>query len=209
MSNLQSEFIEFNLSKFGYASIESFFENFYLKAIIDSYQRLDKSISIENDIRDRFIYDFYNNSPILKKWLQLKILHVNWERWVLKNENELGREDLSFELSGLDFIIECKRLKNASLKYLDEGLKRFVHLEYAENDEYAGMIGFIISGNTKNIYTKLQTKCKSFYYSENDFCKQGVETWAESFKSCHNRTNDTKIKIFHLFFDFKIKPSVS
>lgn len=207
MSNLPTEFIEFNLSKFGYTSVESFVENFYLKAVIDSYQRLDKSISVENDIRDRFIFDFYNDSPILKGWLQLKILHVNWERWVLKNDTELGRADLSFELSGLDFIVECKRLRNANPKYLDEGLKRFVHLEYAEDDEYAGMIGFIISGNKITICDELQTKCKSFYYAENDFCNQRVEGWETSFKSCHNRTNDTNIKIFHLFFDFKVTSS--
>lgn len=207
MSNLPTEFIKFNLSKFGYTSVESFVENFYLKAVIDSYQRLDKSISVENDIRDRFIFDFYNVSPILKGWLQLKILHVNWERWVLKNDTELGRADLSFELSGLDFIVECKRLRNANPKYLDEGLKRFVHLEYAEDDEYAGMIGFIISGNKITICDELKTKCKSFYYTENDFCNQRVEGWETSFKSCHNRTNDTNIKIFHLFFDFKVTSS--
>ncbi len=205
MNNLQLDFIEFNLSKFGYTTIEDLIENCYLKAIVDSYQRVDKNISIENDIRDRFVHDFYHVSPILKKWLQLKILHVNWERWVFKNENDLGRADLSFELSGLDFIVECKRLKDARLEYVNNGVKRFVDLEYAKGDTYAGMLGFIISGEMEIIYGKLQNKCKAFNYSENDFCKQGFDGWKNAFKSCHNRTDNSEIKIYHLFFGFKIK----
>jgi hypothetical protein len=207
MNSLQSEFIEFNLAKFGYTSTKDLIENFYLKAIGDSYQRVNKTISIENDIRDRFIYDFYHVSPILKNWLQLKILHVNWERWVFKNDNELGRADLSFELPGFDFIIECKKLKDDSPKYVNDGLKRFVDLEYAKKDEYAGMIGFIISGKTEIIISKLQTKCKAFNYSENEFCEQRLNNCKNSFNSCHIRSDDSEIKIYHLFFDFKFEKS--
>lgn len=202
MNSLQSEFIEFNLSKFGFKSIEDLIENFYLKSIVDSYNRINKTISIENDIRDRFINDFYHVSPIIKKWLQLQILHVNWERWVFKKDSELGRADLSFEISGLDFIVECKRLKNASQKYIDDGLHRFIKLEYAENDTYSGMLGFIINGDIKTIKSSLFQKCKSVNLLKSDFSKSNYNAWTNSFKTAHSRVDNSEIKIYHLFFEF-------
>jgi hypothetical protein len=115
----------------GYQSKQDLIENLFIKSIYDTYNRVDKNVGIENEIRDRFIYDFYHNSTLLKGLINKNILFVNWERWVFKNEVDLGRTDLSFAISGIEFIVECKRLKNASSQYIDEGLYRFINKDYS------------------------------------------------------------------------------
>src|SRR3990170_1634489 len=147
MSTSQLDFINSNLSKLGYSSKQDIIENLFIKSLLISYNRIDKTIGIENEIRDRFIKDLYTTDSEIKKWLQNKIIYLDWENWVFTSEYELARTDITFKLTGLEFIIECKRLKSTDKAYIDEGLERFINLKYSKNDEHAGMIGFVVSGD--------------------------------------------------------------
>lgn len=200
--NKKNQFLKFGITCLGYKSQQDLIENLYIKSIYDSYNRIHKSIGIENEIRDRFIYDFYYKSPYLKKLIQTNILFVNWERWVFKNESDLGRTDLSFAISGFEYVVECKRLKDASQKYVDEGLMRFINEDYSKNESYVGMIGFIISSKIENIYSKLEDKCLNKYYLDNDFSKKKIIYGKYSFTSSHSRVNKNPINVYHLFFKF-------
>ncbi|TAF63740.1 MAG: hypothetical protein EAZ55_12800, partial [Cytophagales bacterium] len=90
-------------------------------------------------------------------------------------------------------------------KYLEEGLQRFIELKYAERDNFAGMLGFIIAGKPENIVKNLKKKVRSFHPAPD------IEAWLSkkcldqplSFQSKHLRNNDTEIHIFHLFFDVR------
>ncbi|MBU0473011.1 MAG: hypothetical protein KKF62_02480 [Bacteroidetes bacterium] len=201
----KNQFIQFGLGMLGYQSKQDLIENLFIKSIYDTYSRVDKNIANENDIRDRFIYDFYHNSTLLKGLINKNILFVNWERWVFKNEVDLGRTDLSFAISGIEFIIECKRLKNASPKYISDGLSRFVNKNYSENESYAGMIGFIIEGNIKSICSTLKEKCKQESYFESDFVRSKVDNSETSFATSHNREGADVINIYHLFLEFNLE----
>lgn len=201
--NKKEQFIRNGLGCLGYKSKQDIIENLYLKAIVDSYNRIDKNIGIENDIRDRFVHDFYYKSPLLTKWIQSNIIFVNWERWVFKNETDLGRADLSFAISGLEFIVECKRLKNANQKYIDEGLHRFLNNEYSENESCSAMLGFIIEGNIKDIRLGILRKCETENYIQNEFTQQKYTDWEHNFKTTHSRKNNSEINVYHLFFEFK------
>ena len=101
------------------------------------------------------------------------------------------------------FIIECKRLQNASQKYIDEGLRRFIDKEYSANENYASMIGFVINDNIEKICVSLSGKCKTENYINSDFVRQKYTGWKHNFKTTHSRENSKKINIYHLFFDFK------
>lgn len=201
--NSKEQFIQYGLGCLGYKSKQDLIENLYLKAIIDTYQRIDKSIGIENDIRDRFVADFHFASPFLMKWIQSNIIYVNWERWVFKNENDLGRADLSFAISGLEFIVECKRLKNASQKYIDEGLHRFLNNEYSPNESCSAMLGFVIEGNIEEIRLGILGKCVKEKFVNNVFSQQKYAEWDHSFNTSHTRKDNSEINIYHLFFEFK------
>ena len=199
----KQQFIRNGLSCLGYKSKQDLIENLYLKAIIDSYNRINKNIGIENDIRDRFIYDFYFKSPLLMRWIQANIIFVNWERWVFKNETDLGRADLSFAISGFEFIVECKRLENANQKYIKEGLHRFINNEYSKNESCSAMLGFVISGNIEEIKIEISKKCEKEKYVNNYFSKQKYSDWEYSFNTTHLRKDNFEINIYHLFFEFK------
>jgi len=200
--NKKEQFIQNGLGCLGYKSKQDLIENLYLKAIVDSYHRIDKSIGIENDIRDRFVHDFYNTSPLLMKWIQSNIIYVNWERWVFKSDIDLGRADLSFAISGLEFILECKRLKNASQKYIDEGLYRFLNNEYSANESCSAMLGFVIDGNIEDIRLEILKKCVKEKSIQDGFSQQKYTDWEYSFKTTHSRKNNSEINVYHLFFEF-------
>ncbi len=203
MSN-KNQFVQFGLGMLGYKSKQDLIENLFIKSIFDTYSRLDKNIGIENDIRDRFIYDFYQVSAILKGLINTNILFVNWERWVFKNEDDLGRTDLSFAISGIEFVVECKKLNSASSQYIDEGLHRFINKNYSENESYAGMIGFVVKGDIKSICSLLKVKCKQESYCENDFVLSKKIIAENTFVTSHFRNGIDAINIYHLFLEFNI-----
>ena len=200
--NKKGQFIALNLGCLGYKSKQDLIENLYLKAISDTYNRINKHIGIENDIRDRFIYDFYHVSPLLKKLIQTNIIYVDWERNVFKNAEDLGRTDISFAISGFEFIIECKRMKNASQKYIDEGLTRFINGEYSSEESYAGMIGFITEGNPEYIYEKMKARCKTESFINSSFVAETLNGFKHYFKTTHKRKKMPIVNIYHLFLQF-------
>lgn len=200
MSDSQSDFLNFNLSKLDYSSKKDIIENLFIKSLVDNYNRVDKNIGVENEIRDRIVRDLYSVDSDIKKWLQLKIIYLDWENWVFTPEFELGRTDIVFKLTGLQFIIECKRVRDSSNAYISEGLERFISLKYAQGDEFAGMLGFTIAGDKVEICKELKGKI--------DILSHTISTsdifFSSSFNSNHNRIDQTQIEIYHLFFDFNL-----
>jgi len=199
MSDSQSDFINYNLSKLGYSSKQDIIENLFIKSLVDSYNRVDKNIGVENEIRDRIVRDLYTVDSRIKFWLQYKIIYLDWENWVFTPEFELGRTDIAFKLTGLQFIIECKRLRNASNAYITEGLDRFISLQYAQGDEFAGMMGFIIAGDKVTICKELRGKIKALEHTTS----LSEIYYSSSFNSDHIRNDKSQIGIYHLFLDFK------
>lgn len=200
MSNSQSDFINSNLSKLGYSTKQDIIENLFIKSLIESYNRIDKNIGVENEIRDRFVKDLHTTDSEIRRWLQLKIIFLDWENWVFTDEFELARTDIAFKLTGLEFIIECKRLKSPDKAYIDEGLERFIKLKYSKGNEVAGMIGFVVSGNSANICKKLRDKIEVLDHTTS------IRNFSalNRFESYHNIVNKSQICVYHLFFDFKL-----
>jgi len=196
--------MNFALDKLGYKSKQDLFKNLYLKALIDSYRRIGRTSTLENPIRDQFVDDLEQINPLTKNLIREQILILNWERWLMDSEGKKSRADISFSISGLEFIIECKRLEYADSKYLDDGVKRFVALKYAKNNTHAGMIGFVISGDVDKITNNLKPKIGHFYFSSGSekLLDKKCCAWKHSFQSRHNRTDGTAIHLYHLFFDF-------
>jgi len=201
MSSSQSDFINSNLSKLGYSTKQDIIENLFIKSLIESYNRIDKNIGFENEIRDRFRDDLYfHDDSILKKWLQGNIVFLDWENWLFTNDKKLARTDMTFKLSGMKFIVECKRLKSPDKAYIDEGLERFINLKYSGGDEYAGVIGFVISGDSEIVCNELRFRIQIL---EHTTSIEDISNMV-GFESFHKRIDITQICIYHLFFDFKL-----
>jgi hypothetical protein len=202
----QLDFIKANTSALGFTSKRDLIENLYLKSIAESYYRVKQTVSTENDIRDRFMLDLYTTDSTLKNWLQLKVIYLNWENWVFTPELSLARADISFKITGFEFIIECKRLKFADKQYFDEGLTRFTSTKYSKGDEFAGIIGFVTSNKEDNILTTLSNSVKTYDYIESDFSSSTLPHIKSSFLSSHKRADNTMIHVYHMFFSFSKLP---
>ena len=175
---------------------------------MDAYQRINKAGALENEIRDRFILDLEKENKLTRDLIQNEILQLDFERPHFISSIEKRRTDIVFFISGFgSFTIECKRLFKESSKnkeYIDEGLKRFIELEYSEKETYAGMIGFIISGDIITIATNLSKRVKDYFFALNqsNLITKRCADWNYSFQSKHHRINKTKIHMYHLFFEF-------
>ena len=201
MSASQADFVASNLSKLGYSSKRDIIEKLYIASLRQSYQRITKSISTENEIRDRFCDDLYKHpQSSIRNWLQLRIIYLDWENWGFASDGTKTRSDFNFKFSGMQFVIECKRLSYADKAYIDEGLERFVTLKYAQGDEYAGMIGFVISGDQYKISEGLQKKIKILDHTLAVIPTSPVPL----FNTSHKRSDASEIELYHMFFDFVI-----
>ncbi|MDX2302190.1 MAG: hypothetical protein NW226_05285 [Microscillaceae bacterium] len=202
-----SEILKAFILKFlGYKSQEDIVENLYLKSFLDAYDRI-KELDfkfLEEKIRDLFIKDFETENEYTQELLKERTIILTWERWYYLEKEEKSRADISFSFSGSDFVLECKKLSFADKKYLEEGIQRFIELKYAEKDNFAGMIGFIVSGNAERIVQNLKRKVKNFYPAPEmeEVIKLKVLEHALSFQSKHLRINDHSVHLYHLFFDF-------
>ncbi|RZK40354.1 MAG: hypothetical protein EOO90_15260 [Pedobacter sp.] len=197
-----ADFVNNNLKALGFSSKRDLIENLYLKSLIESYGRIAHTVANENDIRDRFMVDLYNTPSQLKNWLQFKIMYLDWENWKFTPEFKLVRADISFKITGCEFIIECKRLKSPDHLYFDEGLNRFITHHYSKGDDYAGMIGFIINDKDYHILKGLSGKVKNYNYVANDFTTSSFTGFKNSFLSSHTRTDLSVINVYHMLFSF-------
>ena len=179
-------------------------EDMCFLAIIDSYHRVKYVKGIanfnENSIRDQFIIDLEKKNDIIKHALDNYLINIIPESYdALKKK----RSDIRFILNIIqrNLIFECKKLKTAEERYLNDGLIRFIRLEYAENEDDAGMIGFIIHDTDFSpIIRKLKEKIRKFHF---DTLIDGpLYEHPHSFQSVHIRIDHRKIKIGHFFFAF-------
>jgi len=197
-----ADFVNANLKALGYSSKRDLIENLYLGSLIESYGRIAHTIANENDIRDRFMADLYKTPSKLSGWLQNKVMYLDWENWKFTPELKLVRADISFKITGCEFIIECKRLKSPDHLYFDEGLNRFITHHYSKGDEYAGMIGFIINDKDDHILSGLSSKVKNYNYVTTDFTASTFDAIKSSFLSSHTRTDLSVINVYHMLFSF-------
>ncbi len=195
-------------SKIPFKSKADLYENLYLQAIIDSYGFVDKHKGKEEEIRDRFYADLTQRNPLTKYWFDLELLDIGFEKWKMDNSNDKSRVDLSFFWSGFGhFEIECKRLFQQPSKneaYLNDGLVRFINLKYADKNEYAGMIGFVVTGAIDKIQNELANRILDFH-SDNTATNNQELNWKNSFVSYHEKKDHNKIMIYHLLFQFTDK----
>ena len=169
------------------------------KALIDSYQRVRNIKGItklgENNIRNQFIIDMETQNEIINHALESNIIKIIPESCDLVKRN---RPDIVFFIPHIcDLIFECKKLSSDENRYLNDGLIRFISLDYAEKESEAGMIGFTLD---VDIPQKLKGKIKKFHCSK--FIDKTVLNFPDSYKSIHTCNNAKKILISHFFFYF-------
>lgn len=190
-----------------FKSYSDLVENLYIKALIDSFQRLQATpgikSQIENVIRNHLAYDLEKNNSILRPYLQNKILKLTKENTILQSPLVSGRTDIEFFMSFYgDFVVECKNLKSAEQRYITDGVSRFTTEFYSKDDSEAGMIGFIVGGNISSITPNLSIRVEkesTFDKTLKSHLSLKCLAYKDSFHSSHTRPTKGAILIHHLF----------
>jgi len=179
-------------------------EELCFKSLIDSYRRVKQIEGIEslneNRIRDEFVVDLEKKNELIRHAIDNHIIIVIPENW---DAVKRRRADIRFDLSIIrrNLIFECKRLQSAESRYLDDGLVRFIRLEYSEQEDDAGMLGFVIKPkNLIDVISGIKAKVCQFHFLR--LIDKQVLGWPYSFQSLHVRIDSRKILICHLFFEF-------
>jgi hypothetical protein len=202
-------FYKFGKEKIVVKSKQDVYEKIYFRSIIDSYHKIDKSVGLENDIRDRIVLHLIKEHHFTSPLFQLELIHIFPETINFVSETERSRSDICFMWGDWGrFIVECKRLFQQPSKnkpYLDDGLIRFINLKYSETNQIAGMVGFVVSGDLNMIFEKTCQDTQSFHPTNPS---KPIKTptnsnWNHSFTSFHERTDKSDITIYHLFFEFR------
>lgn len=169
--------------------LEGFLRNVYIQKYVRQNKRKYGLGHVLFLVETGEIDKKYHNSG----YLDIQVLNINIE--------DVGNEDEYF-------TFECKRLENNAKNqaYIDNGILRFVQNKYAKKMPFSGMIGFVekaqkgiplIASDLKLRINKLPTTIKEF-----DSISQ--ETGFEfSYRSKHNRIENTPIELTHLLFDFE------
>ena len=202
------KFYQYGKEKIKVTSKQDVYEKIYLRAVIESYAVINKSTGLENQIRDRLAWYLQKEHPFTSPLFQYEILDIVPERINLVTKTERSRADLCFHWSDWGrFTFECKRLFHQPSKnkpYLDDGLIRFIEMKYTRTNQYAAMIGFVVSGKIDSIFETIANDTEKFHPSNPP---QAIKTpinkyWKLSFTSFHERENKENIQIYHLLFEF-------
>lgn len=217
----KKDFSDMQTFRSKYKTFQEVVEKLYLPSIIDTYSRVKilkniKSKS-ENEIRNSFEYDLCQLNTIIKNYISNQTITLNSESQII-TKNDLFRTDIKLFCCWYrkTFIIECKKLNgsnsatyikggNRAGVYEVNGIERFTTSTYGANDDFAGMIGFVVDTDCQNITDTLKTKVEKFEYhiSSKKLLSTFCSTWQYSFQSKHLRAGKKEIHIYHLFFEFK------
>ncbi len=179
-------------------------EEICFNALINSYERVKMVNKIENlnenRIRDEFVVDLELRNDLIRHAIDNYIIIIVPESY---NAVKRKRSDIEFILPGNErkIVFECKKLFSAERRYLNDGLIRFIRLEYAEKEKDAGMIGFVIKPkDLSKIISEIKRKVSKFHFHA--LVDKPVCNYPYSFQSVHIRQNYSEILIFHFFFEF-------
>jgi hypothetical protein len=108
------------------------------------------------------------------------------------------------------FSFECKRLKDLGKNqlYIDQGIRKYVENAYARAMPFAGMIGFVESGDIVRIKDDINLRLsKSNQTGELTTIEilrffEVEENFEFSYSSKHERIQNSPIALYHLFFDY-------
>jgi hypothetical protein len=188
---------------------EDLIENVFLNSLIESYSKIKDIDKIQDlsepQIRNKFQHDLIYSNALIKDLIKENIITFTVENQIINKDNELMRTDIEFIINGVvRFVVECKKIRTANKsQYIDKGISRFILSEkYTnKNDKYAGMCSFIFQSDVNKLINGIKEKIKQYKLIKLD--NNIICNFQYSFRSKHNKMDNTDILIYHLFFEMK------
>ena len=204
---------------------DKFWKDWIFYCLLSFYQEFDRKIlkqkiekipsRVEKTIAD-FIRDYLIQNPEFDGVCGFII-----NREPLNDGNIEGYYDIKIQHSSWKnrmFCFECKNLKekqdlinkyvyhNKENQIFDGGVYRFFNGKYAQNQDFGGMIGFVLEGNYLNIKAKIHEKLNEKFdiSPEGDLVNKkiadnSIQENDFTFDSYHHRKN-REFVIHHLLF---------
>lgn len=116
------------------------------------------------------------------------------------------------------FVWEAKRVGDKRVdqqysklnsEYVNEGIYRFIRREYASGLDDAGMLGYVLAGSVSNIVGDINASIgnirKNPPLPESEHLQKAppIDDFEDLYRSNHIRTNQTYIRLHHLFLSFE------
>lgn len=116
------------------------------------------------------------------------------------------------------FVWEAKRVGDKRIdpeysdlnsEYVNEGIYRFIKGEYAGSLDDAGMLGYVLAGSVSNIVGDINASMgnirKNPPLPDSDHLQKvtPIDNFEDLYRSNHIRTNQTHIRLHHLFLSFE------
>ena len=135
------------------------------------------------------------------------------------NFTNIGYLDIKIDIpsAGRYFAIECKKIDTktgrSSLrqKYIEDGLSRFINGKYAKEENFGGMIGYVVEGDIVETSSDMKRRVREYRYvqGKEHLLDKTCVSYQGSFQSEHIRENNLgNIHIYHLLFDFEKKDDI-
>lgn len=186
------------------------------------------AISLENYLRDRFLYEFIqkskneyklfnpDNFKVIASFLYFAEVQTlfNKESKLRASKIDIFVTNLSNNLMGnnvveqIYFDFECKRLnKYLKKEYVAHGIKRHLERDFENGFPFTGMIGFVEDGSIDQIVNdinKVLKKQKKSIISNIEYLRHVKlnNNFKNFYKSKHLKANSNEFNIYHLFFDY-------
>ncbi|NOQ26949.1 MAG: hypothetical protein GQ564_16435 [Bacteroidales bacterium] len=171
----------------------------------------------ENGIRDILLLKYLKNETIKKT---TGIENYLFDRETSEDKST-GRVDIRiipinpFINDEAYYIIECKRLDNRAKRgtsglnaeYIKNGINRFVTEKYTSYFKTNAMIGFVVEqmdihSNISDINFLLKSEFKNINIDSKVTKEYFIPEFEFHYSSKHTSNNKSKIKLYHLMFDF-------
>ena len=156
-------------------------------------KKLNDDISFSNDF---YAFGENSNDEEIEGYYDITIHSTNWK--------------------SKHFHFECKNLsENQDLinkyvyykrnKIFDGGIYRYFNGKYAQNQDFGGMIGFVLEGDFMKVKSKIHKKLQEKFDTTPDgdltgFVDNSIENNGFTFDSYHTR-NNSEFVVHHLLFD--------
>ncbi len=185
-----------------------------LKIMCDAYHDLRKSNFVAHNKQEPEITEEWY-LKILKQWRNSNM--VGFYPICEKGDRRKGMKrgkaptiDFCFRdeyYSASYFGAECKLLDEGEEKYVeyyvDKGIMRYLEGKYGRNTSAGSMIGYVRTGDAKNVANKVAAKVQTLPGAPKMMRSRPLDTFDNLHESSHKRIlGVTPFQLYHLFFQF-------
>lgn len=203
---------------------------------VRAYQAMQKACPVQHDWEENtftinLAYDYmhplaFDMELPIRLWVRTKThtksMHTGDQATIEAKEIDLLLYDVwEREYHDVHFVWEAKRVgdkrveptySNLNAEYVNEAIYRFIHREYADGLKDAGVLGYVLGGEVGNIVGDINQSMgrlrvnKPLPVTNHLRAVPAINQFEDIYESTHTRTDNSSIRLHHLFLVFNFPP---